>query len=100
MDTFDYSNFFELVIGLIAVISLMYGLLFLLKKFNLVEGQAGVKIDRRLNIAESLMLDNRRRAVILRCDDEEHLVILSQSGETVVKAGMPVLEKEDISAQE
>lgn len=41
--------------------------------------------DRRLGIVEVLALDGRRRAVLLKRDDVEHLVILGPEGETVVE---------------
>jgi flagellar protein FliO/FliZ len=34
--------------------------------------------ERRLAVVESLMLDPQRRLVLVRCDDEEHLILLGE----------------------
>lgn len=47
---------------------------------------------KRLKIVETLMLDGKHKAVILQCDDKQHLVILSQNGDTVIDKEIPVPE--------
>lgn len=47
--------------------------------------QGGV---RRIGIVEVTTLDTRRRLVLLRRDDVEHLVILGPNSETVVERGI------------
>jgi flagellar protein FliO/FliZ len=37
-----------------------------------------------MKVTESLMLDPRRRMVIVRCDDREHLILLGPGGDIVV----------------
>ncbi|MBL3677575.1 MAG: FliO/MopB family protein [Alphaproteobacteria bacterium] len=44
--------------------------------------------DARLSITASLPLDARRRAVLLKRDGVEHLVILGPGGETIVEIGI------------
>jgi flagellar protein FliO/FliZ len=46
--------------------------------------QPGAQSARRLKVSESLMLDPRRRLVIVRCDDREHVLLLSPAGDVVV----------------
>ncbi|MDM7983961.1 MAG: flagellar biosynthetic protein FliO [Maricaulis sp.] len=41
--------------------------------------------ERRLKMRESLIIDPRRRLVILQADDEEHVVLLGTDSETVLK---------------
>ncbi|WP_300555904.1 flagellar biosynthetic protein FliO [Maricaulis sp.] len=51
-----------------------------------VTGLAGFKPDeRRMKIRETLVLDPRRRMVIVEVDDEEHLLLLGATNETLVK---------------
>lgn len=71
--------------ALVFVLALMGGLALGLKKLGLTQGGSAAPGKRRLKIIESLPLDARRRAVILRRDDTEHLVILGPNGETVVE---------------
>lgn len=67
------------------VLALMGGLALLLKRMGY--GHAGLAqgSNRRLKLVEILPLDARRKAVILQCDGEQHLVILGPAGETVVQ---------------
>ncbi len=78
----DYLKFF---FALIFVLCLMGGLAYVLKRFGLA-GEKLIPADkRRLKIIEVLPLDMRRKAILLRRDDKEHLVILGGAGETVVE---------------
>lgn len=48
--------------------------------------------ERRLKVRESLIIDPRRRLVILQADDEEHVVLLGTDSETVLKTQPAKLE--------
>ncbi len=80
----------RMIIALGFVLLLMGGLAYLLKRLGLATN-ASVKSNdkRRLAIIESLPLDPRRRVVIIKCDDKEHLVILGANGETVIDNNIP-----------
>jgi flagellar protein FliO/FliZ len=41
---------------------------------------------RRMNIVESLFLDPRRRVVIVRVDDQDHVLLLSPFGDKPIAA--------------
>jgi hypothetical protein len=45
---------------------------------------------RRLKIVEFMPIDHRRRLVLVRRDDREHLLLLGPQGETVVETNIPV----------
>ncbi len=85
MDVYDYIKFFA---AFALVMGLMAGLALILKKLNL--GNIGITPDskRRIKIVETLPLDARRKAVLIRRDDVDHLVILGPSGETVVETNI------------
>lgn len=86
----DMPQLVKLFLALAFVLGLMGGLSFLLKKLGL-SAVANIKSSdkRRLSIVESLPLDARRRLVILRRDDQEHLVILGTTNEIVVEQNIP-----------
>lgn len=44
--------------------------------------------NRRLSVVETAPLDGRRRLVLVRRDDTEHLIILSPNSEVVVETGI------------
>ncbi len=75
--------------ALLFVLALMGGLWLFLKRLGL-NGPMIVQAPskRRLKIIEILPLDVRRKAILLRRDDKEHLVILGPTGETVVEIGI------------
>jgi flagellar protein FliO/FliZ len=84
------------LMALVFVVSLMGGLWVILKKLGMNGGftmQQGKK--RRLKIVEILPIDVKHKAVLLRCDDKDHLVILGPNGETVVEQSMPVGEEKN-----
>lgn len=89
MELINFSQILNLIAALVFVLALMGGLALLLKKFGFAQG-AVMKPGqpKRLKIVETLALDPRRRAVLIRCDDTEHLVILGPNGETVVKTDL------------
>ena len=85
MEAIDYLKFLA---SFCLVLGLMGGLALILKKVGL--GNVGIvpADKRRLKIVEALPLDARRKALILRRDDKEHLVILGANSETVVETNI------------
>lgn len=94
MDTISLHDILKLIAAMGFVLALMGGLALAIKKFGFMQGLSGLPgAPRRLKVVESLALDPRRRAILLRCDDKDHLVILGPSGETVVKADLNPMEE-------
>lgn len=84
MDIVDFGRYFA---ALLLVLGLLGGLALLLRR----AGVAGLMPNfqrtgtlRRMEIAASVMLDARRRVVAVRVDEEEHIILLGMSGETVL----------------
>ena len=87
MDLVTSSQIIRLVAALLFVLGLMGGLHLALRYINkdkLPKAQG----DKRLSIQESLPLDQRRRLVLVRRDDTEHLLIIGQNTEAVVEANI------------
>ena len=69
------------------VISLILILAFVARKCGLGDGCACAgKKPRRLKLVESLPLDARRRAVLIRCDGSEHLILLGATSEILISS--------------
>ncbi len=85
MDLYDYVKFLA---AFVFVLGLMGGLALVLKRIGL--GNVGTlpADKRRLKIIEILPVDARRRAMILRRDDVEHLIITGPTGETVIETNI------------
>jgi flagellar biogenesis protein FliO len=45
--------------------------------------------ERRMKVVESLALDARRRCVIVRCDEREHLLLLGNQDDIVIETNLP-----------
>lgn len=86
------SQYFTFFFALLFVLCLMGGLAYVLKRFGLNGEKFTAPSQRRLKIVEILPLDMRRKAILLRRDDREHLVILGPAGETVVETDIPAKE--------
>jgi len=97
----EFSEYIRFLIALCFVLSLIGGLALLAKKLGWTHGALGyVKPDARLQIVESLSLDTRRRAVIIRRDNVEHLVVLSPTSELLIESNIPHVEREASPAPE
>jgi flagellar protein FliO/FliZ len=91
----DYARIF---LALIAVLGMIGAFAWLMRKGGFAQATRGAARRRRLEVVEGLFLDARRRAVILKCDGREHLVILGPAGETVVEHCLPGTLDEPASA--
>lgn len=93
MDLLDYAR---AVFALIATLALIVGVAYGARRLGML--QANPQAPRRLKLTESLMLDPRRRLVIVRCDGREHLLLLSPAGDVVVSEMAAVAAKEESAA--
>jgi len=92
----EIREILRFISALIFVVSLMGGLWLVLKRMGINGGftlQQGKK--RRMAIIEILPLSAKHKAVLLRCDDKDHLVILGPNGETVVQNSIQSLEEKN-----
>lgn len=81
----DMGSYFRFVAALVFVLG-MIGVIALLAR-RLVPGARTVNRGkkRRLALIEVLPLDAKRRLVLVRRDDTEHLIVLSPNGDVVVE---------------
>jgi flagellar protein FliO/FliZ len=81
MDILDWAKSLFALIATLALIGLAaYGA----RYFGVLGAPGRAGAERRLKVVESLMLDPRRRLVIVRCDEREHLLLLSPSGDVAL----------------
>lgn len=85
MDILDYMRFFG---ALVLIVGLIAGVAWVAKRFGLapkVTGGGG-----RIGVVAVQSLDTRRKLVLVRRDNREHLLILGPTSETVVETGIEV----------
>lgn len=80
----DYLRF---AAALIFVLALMGLVGWVMRRLNNAQQGFSMK-DKRLSVIEQKMIDPRHKLVLIRRDDKEHLVILSQNGNTVIETGI------------
>lgn len=103
MDALEYLKFLS---ALLFVLALIVGCAWLLKRSGVIPAALmGRRADgkRRLDIVEVLPLDARRRLVLVRRDEAEHLLLLGTQSDLVVErnigASAPVSAKGTKSAR-
>jgi flagellar protein FliO/FliZ len=85
----DFS-WIRLILALVTVTALLAAMAWALKYV----GMHGMKMPgslskpRRLKLVEILPIDARRRVVIIRCDEREHLLLLSAGQDIVVETNL------------
>lgn len=90
----DYGDYFKFAAALILVLGLIGLLSVALRRYGGMIGGLSVtsrmtdRSFRRLSVEEILPLDGRRRLVLVRRDDTEHLLLLGHDGDRVVEAGI------------
>jgi len=87
MELISLPEFMKFMAALAFVLALMGGLGLVMRRFA-HNHPITAPNRKRLKVIEVLPLDSRRRAVLLRRDEQEHLVILGANGETVVETGI------------
>ncbi|MCI5060263.1 MAG: flagellar biosynthetic protein FliO [Alphaproteobacteria bacterium] len=80
----DYTDYLKFFAALILVLGLMGGLAFILKRLGYAQTGLNMGKNKRLKLIEVLPLDARRKAVIIECDEKQHLILLGPNGELVV----------------
>lgn len=85
----DAGNYVRFVAALLFVLGLIALATWLARRFGMGGHGAPVRrSDRRLKVVEAITIDAKHRAVLLRRDDTEHLVVLGANGDVVVETGI------------
>jgi flagellar protein FliO/FliZ len=78
----DLLDWVRALFALIATLALIAGVAYGARRLGMLHPHG--QTVRRMKVSESLMLDPRRRLVIVRCDEREHLILLGPGGDIVV----------------
>ncbi len=86
----EFTTYLKAFLGLAIVLGLILGLSWLLKRMGFGDGLKGpLGRRRRLSTVEAVMLDGRHKAILLRRDDVEHLVLIGPNTSQVIERGIP-----------
>lgn len=96
-DLMNFGNYVQFLFALIFVLGLI-GLFSIALKRLSTTGMAGLrsgKGPRRLSIVETVILDGKRRMVLVRRDNKEHLLLLNLQNDVVIETGIDAGEVTD-----
>ena len=96
----DYGDYFQFLLALIFVIGLIALATALVRRFGLGGalrlGQNVGRRGRRLSVVEIAPIDARRRLVLVRRDDVEHLILLGANSEILIEDGIPAKQPDTV----
>lgn len=90
----ELSEILRFAAALVFVIGLIVACAWAAKRFGLVPSGRQTSMNKRLAVSETLSIDPKRKLVIVRHDDREHLLLLGDQ-DIVLEAGLPA--QEDLS---
>ena len=86
----DITTYLKAFLGLAIVLGLILGLSYVLKRLGFGDAMRGpLGRKRRLSTVEAVMLDSRHKAILLRRDEVEHLVLVGPNTSQVIETGIP-----------
>ena len=85
--------YWRFVGALFLVVALIFAVAWLAKRLGLGGRIATGRGKRRLVIQEVLPLDSKRRLVLVKRDDVEHLVLIGLTADVVVETGIVSADK-------
>ena len=92
----DWPIYARSVLALVFVLGLIALAAWLARRFGLMNQMPRARGQkRRLQVLESIGLDNRRRLVLIRRDGVEHLLLLGGANDLVVENAITVSEPKD-----
>lgn len=94
------QGYLQFFFALVFVLALFGGLALVARRYGIGHRMATrPNAPRRLALVEVMALDAKRRVVLLRRDDTEHLVVLGPTGETVIESGIRPTPSASFAAQ-
>jgi len=87
----DLGGYFRFLVALVFVLALIVILAMIARRAGFGFPAAATRRDgeKRLSVVEVAPIDGRRRLVLIRRDDVEHLVMLGPTTETVIETSIP-----------
>lgn len=88
----DLVSLPRFILALAAVLALIVGLSWLLRRYGAGINAAPGLRGQRIGVVAFSPVDAKHRLALIRRDDVEHLVLLGPTHETVIETGIPVTD--------
>jgi flagellar protein FliO/FliZ len=86
----EFDEYLRFALTLVFVLALIGLLSFAVRRFAMGRTMPLARgKDRRLQVVEVAVLDSKRRLVLVRRDNTEHLIMLGPGNDVVVETGFP-----------
>jgi flagellar protein FliO/FliZ len=95
----ELEGYFRFILALVFVLGLIGLCAWLVKRFGMAPKVSRTSSERRLKIVEIAALDAKRRLLLVRRDDTEHLLMLGATNDIVVERGIAAPVETDIAAE-
>ncbi len=83
----DFFDLIRATAALAVTLGLLLGAAWLARRYGLMQGHMPGISKGRLKLVEQLWLDaGRTRAILIQCDDQEHLVLVSPTGASTLSS--------------
>ncbi len=81
----DLDQYIRFLMALFFVVALIMVVAWVMRRVGMAGGtMRGRARQRRLSVVEALPIDAKRRLILVRRDDREHLILLSANGDLLV----------------
>jgi flagellar protein FliO/FliZ len=81
----DLDQYIRFLMALVFVVALIMVVAWVMRRAGMAGGTVrGRTRQRRLSVVEALPIDAKRRLILIRRDDREHLILLSANGDLLV----------------
>lgn len=84
----DFETYLKFAGALIFVLALIVGGSWLMRRAGLAATQGSGRRRRRLAVIETLSVDGKRRLVLVRRDEREHLLLVGGGADITVECGI------------
>ena len=86
----EFGGYLQFLLALVFVLGLIGLLALLARRMGFGYPAAALKgaKTRRLSVVEATPLDGRRRLVLIRRDDTEHLILMGPTNELLIESGI------------
>ncbi|HCO54096.1 MAG TPA: hypothetical protein DIT93_03650, partial [Pelagibacterium sp.] len=81
------NGYLTMIVALAIVIVLIVLAVWLIKLVGDASASVGRGRNRRLMVIDSVAIDNKRQAIIIRRDETEHLIVIGGPNDLVVESG-------------
>lgn len=87
----DYDGYLRFIMSLAFVVGLIFLMAWGLRRYGfgvILPRPGGARRTRRLSVVEVAPLDTKRRLILVRRDEVEHLVMIGGATDVVIEAGI------------